>query len=251
MVRANVIFLIAGLTMVACSSSTSDAGDASGDAGAVDSGIDDSTNPLPGCPRDPGPEVMDFDPTSVADPIGDLSTFTMEKALAGYPKSGGVLTALITTDLGPIRCELDEAAAPMSVANFVGLARGTRPFKFSGAWRLQRFYDGLLWHRIVPGSVIVSGDPTGTGNGGPGYMLRSENRVAESLGTLATSEMVMPSGSQFHIVVGDGVPAKFNVFGKCDTATALAIAALPRTEADRPLKDVHIRRVHIARCPKK
>jgi peptidyl-prolyl cis-trans isomerase A (cyclophilin A) len=247
----------AAATVSACTSSTTTPPAAADDGGTeLDSGTveEDAApavpNPLPGCPQDPGPASVEFDPQAATDPIGGAEKFTIAQALAGYPESTGVLTALITTELGTIRCELDEAAAPISVANFVGLARGTRPYKTSSRWKVGRFYDGLIWHRVIPNFVIQGGDPRGTGTGGPGYSLVEENHVAEPAGTLAMAASNAPSGSQFYIVTGTGPAANYNVFGKCETETAIAIAAVPRDDRDKPETDVHMQRVDIARCPK-
>jgi peptidyl-prolyl cis-trans isomerase A (cyclophilin A) len=210
----------------------------------------DAADPIPGCPRDPGPPAQTVDPASKDDPTGGADKFTIAQALAGYPETPGVLTAVISTELGSIRCELDEAAAPISVANFVGLARGTRPFMKSGKWKLGRFYDGLIWHRVIPDFVIQGGDPLGKGTGGPGYDLVEENHVAEPLGTLAMAASNIPSGSQFYVVVGTGPSADYNVFGTCATEAAKAIAAVPRDKNDKPLTAVHMTRIDIARCPK-
>lgn len=251
-----------GALVVACSSSTSssssvpDAG-ADADVGPPPAPVVDAAsekdalppNPLPECPQDPGPTQTSIPPAK-SDPIGGADKFTLAQALEGYPQVAGVLTALITTELGKIRCDLDEAAAPISVANFVGLARGTRPYDADiKKWTVGRFYDGLLWHRVIPGFVIQGGDPNGNGTGGPGYDLVVENQVAELFGTLAMAGGESPSGSQFYIVVGNGPAANYNVFGRCETATATAIAAQPRDDADKPLTPVHIQRVDIARCP--
>lgn len=250
-----------GAMIVACSSSTSPATapDAGADsdappapAPAVDSGPEKDAlppNPLPECPQDPGPSQTSIPPAK-SDPIGGADKFTLVQALEGYPQVAGVLTALITTELGTIRCDLDETAAPLSVANFVGLARGTRPFDADiKKWKVGRFYDGLLWHRVIPGFVIQGGDPNGTGTGGPGYDLVVENQVPELFGTLAMAGGDAPSGSQFYIVVGNGPAPEYNVFGRCETATATSIAAQPRDDLDKPLTPVHMQRIDIARCP--
>jgi len=248
-----------GALIVACSSSTPsgdapatgenvDAAPANEDSGSVKDAL--PPNPLPGCPQDPGPPETSVSTWSGADPIGGADKFTLAQALAGYPDGAGVLTALITTEQGTIRCDLDEAAAPISVANFIGLARGTRPFEEAiKKWKVGRFYDGLLWHRVVPGFVIQGGDPDGKGTGGPGYDLVDENHVPELFGTLAMAAGDVPSGSQFYIVVGDGPPADYNVFGRCETATAIAIAAQPRDDADKPVTPIHMQRIDVARCP--
>ena len=247
----------AATLVLACSSSNTPAPGAAG-AGEIDSGTEEEDagstvpNPLPDCPLDPGPPAIEVDPDSPTDPVGGAEKFTLEQALAGYPESSGVLTALITTEKGTIRCELDETAAPVSVANFIGLARGTRPHKktTAGKWRVGRFYDGLIFHRVIPNFVIQGGDPRGTGTGGPGYSLIEENHVAEPAGTLAMAASDAPSGSQFYIVTGQGPAANYNVFGKCETETAIAIADVPRDGNDKPLTDVHMQRIDIARCPR-
>jgi peptidyl-prolyl cis-trans isomerase A (cyclophilin A) len=249
-----------GALIVACSSSTSSAGapDSGADADAAPPNGEDSgsttdalpPNPLPECPQDPGPPSTSANESWTTDPISGAEKFTLAQALEGYPQATGVLTALITTEQGTIRCDLDEAAAPISVANFVGLARGTRPFEADiKKWKVGRFYDGLLWHRVIPGFVIQGGDPNGKGTGGPGYDLVVENQIPEVFGTLAMAASDVPSGSQFYIVVGEGPAPEYNVFGRCETATAVAIAAQPRSASDKPLTPIHMQRIDIARCP--
>ena len=253
MLRPAVVCL-ATLFAACSSSSTAQAPNAVPDAGITEAAVD-ATPPtpqpdplLPGCTLDPGPSAVTVDPAAKTDPIGGADKFTMAQALAGFPASSGKLTALIRTEQGAIRCELSEAIAPVSVANFVGLARGTRPYK-SGTWKVGRFYDGLVWHRVVPDFVIQGGDPLGKGTGGPGYDLTDENHVEEPLGTLAMAAAAKPSGSQFYVVVGTGPAADYNVFGACTTDVAIAIANVPRDAVDHPTTPVHIQRIDIARCP--
>ena len=257
-VAAVVTAATAGL-IVACSSSTNNIGIA-GDAGPgvtptpTDAAPVDANAPavdlLPGCTKDPGAPAPTFDANAVDDPIGGADKFTLAMALAGFPAGAGKLTAAINTEKSVIKCELSETAAPISVANFVGLARGTRPYKIKNKWQVGRFYDGLIWHRVIPSFVIQGGDPDGVGTGGPGYDLVKENQLDEPLGTLAmaaTSTTV--SGSQFYIVVGKGPAANYNVFGNCTTESAIAIAAVDRDESDMPKTPVHLIKVEIARCP--
>lgn len=263
--RLSAFALLVGVSFAACSSDPSGGSDAGNDAGPSvaeeeedagegadpDAGaLSEGDNPLPGCPRDPGPGTVTVDPAAKSDPVGGAAKFTLGAALAGYPESTGVLTALITTEKSTIRCELAEDVAPISVANFVGLARGTRPFKKSGKWRVGRFYDGLLWHRVIPDFMIQGGDPLGKGTGGPGYDLVEENHVDEPQGTLAMAASATPSGSQFFVVVGKGPAPEYNVFGTCSTEAAIAISEVPRDANDKPNEDVHMTRIDIARCPK-
>lgn len=210
-------------------------------------------DPFASCPRDPGPGTL---PPPVSDggddPTGGADKFTLAMAMVGYPTSAtGVLRAAITTELGVIVCTLDETAAPATVANFVGLARGTRPSLSAGTWSLKRFYDGLKWHRVISGFVIQGGDPKGTGSGGPGYGLPVENHVKEPLGTLAMAATgpTAPSGSQFYVVVGTGPAADYNVFGNCDVGVAQEIANVKTNAKGAPVVPVHMIKVDIARCP--
>ncbi|MBI2389667.1 MAG: peptidylprolyl isomerase [Deltaproteobacteria bacterium] len=176
----------------------------------------------------------------------------MELALQGFPSTAtGKLTAAITTQLGIIVCTLDETKAPISVANFVGLARGTRPFYDPSVakWVARRFYDGLKWHRVIYDFVIQGGDPRGTGSGGPGYDLVKENQIAEPAGTLAMAAGDTPSGSQFYIVVGKGPAPNYNVFGTCALEVASEISMVETTSSDRPKVPIHMQRIDIARCP--
>jgi peptidyl-prolyl cis-trans isomerase A (cyclophilin A) len=222
---------------------------------------DAGPDPLVGCTKDPGAPAVTVDPNSATDPVmGGAAAFTLAKALDGFPATGGKLSVGIRTELGTIRCTFDEAAAPISVANFIGLARGTRPFKDDkGKWKTGHFYDGLIWHRVIPHFVIQGGDPDGVGTGGPGYDLVKENQVAESFGTLAMAASAQVSGSQFYIVVSEGPDAgpdagsppapDYNVFGTCETVTAVAISNVPRDRTDYPDTAVHTTKVEIGRCP--
>ena len=232
------------MAVLACSSgSSSTTSGGPGDA-AVQPAEETGTPTL-----DSGAPAPTFDPASPTDPIGSADQFTLALALAGFPAGGGKLTAAILTEKGSIKCELAEAAAPISVANFVGLARGTRPYKAAGKWKAGHFYDGLIWHRVIPNFVIQGGDPLGTGTGGPGYDLVKENQIEEPLGTLAMAASAKVSGSQFYVVVGKGPAADYNVFGTCATENAVTIAKVPRDADDLPTVPVHLLKVEIARCP--
>jgi len=227
---------ILSLALVACGSSSSP----QGDGGLFD--------PLTSCTKDPGATAPAFDPNSATDPTGGSDKFTLAMALAGFPAASGRLTAALLTDKGYVTCVLDEAAAPISTANFVGLARGTRPYKIAAQWQVGHFYDGLIFHRVIPDFVIQGGDPTGTGFNGPGYDLPVENQVVESVGTLAMAAGAKPNGSQFYVVVGAPPAASYNVFGSCRIDTATAISKVDTGPNNRPNTPVHIQSVAIGRC---
>jgi cyclophilin family peptidyl-prolyl cis-trans isomerase len=112
--------------------------------------------------------------------------------------------AVIKTNKGNIELELNPAEAPQTVNNFVTLAR-------------DGFYDGVTFHRVVPGFVIQGGDPTGTGRGGPGYQFKDEPvRRPYKAGTVAMANAgPNTNGSQFFICLEDqpGLPPNYTIFG--------------------------------------
>src|SRR4051794_30253480 len=100
--------------------------------------------------------------------------FTLEDATKGLAGSGPI-SATIDTDIGKLECKLYDDKAPVTVANFVGLARGIRPWKDpSGEWVKKAAYDGTVFHRIIKGFMIQGGDARGTGAGEPGYVIQDE-----------------------------------------------------------------------------
>ncbi|MGI8515342.1 MAG: peptidylprolyl isomerase [Acidimicrobiia bacterium] len=146
-------------------------------------------------------------------------------------------TAMLETNHGPITIELDPGRSPQTVNNFVFLAR-------------EGYYDGVTFHRVVPGFVIQGGDPTGTGSGGPGYKFRDE---LEGAGNYDRGVVAMANagpntnGSQFFICLKNaGLPHAYTIFGKVtDGMDAVdAIAALPR-KGEKPTQDAVINSVTI------
>ena len=141
-------------------------------------------------------------------------------------------TALLETNHGPITIEFDPVTSPMAVNNFVFLAR-------------EGFYDGAIFHRVVPGFVIQGGDPTGNGTGGPGYRFRDElERSGDySRGTVAMANSgPNTNGSQFFICLGNvGLPHTYTIFGTVtDGMEAVdSIASAPR-KGERPKEDCAI-----------
>lgn len=145
---------------------------------------------------------------------------------------GKAYSATISTNHGNIEVELDPAAAPQTVNNFVFLANDC-------------YYDGVVFHRVVPGFVIQGGDPTGSGSGGPGYKFRDEleGDGKYSRGTVAMANAgPNTNGSQFFICLDDvGLPHAYTIFGRVtEGMEALdAIAAIPR-RGERPTTDAVI-----------
>ncbi len=198
-----------------------------------------------------------------ADPSDPLSgKFTIEEAVKGL-SGAGKLTAVIETSLGTFTCELFEKDAPGTVANFVGLARGLRPYRdpVSGQWVKKPFYDGLIFHRVIPSFMIQGGDIKGNGTGEPGYTIQDEKNDPHKFdrgGMLAMANRgPNTAGSQFFITEGptqmldDGARpgAHYQIFGQCTPAELVQkIAAVPRDGRDRPLQqDVKIVKVTVSR----
>jgi peptidyl-prolyl cis-trans isomerase A (cyclophilin A) len=146
----------------------------------------------------------------------DLATYTAD--LAGR----GPLTATLETAQGTLHCELFAAAAPVAVANFVGLARGLHPFvdPVTGKVEKRPYYDGTFFHRVIPGFMAQGGDPTATGTGGPGYQFAGEvSRELRHLpGTLSMANAGPDTnGSQFFITEAatPQLDGGYTAFGRC------------------------------------
>lgn len=147
-------------------------------------------------------------------------------------------SASVDTSHGEIVIELDAARSPITVNNFVSLAR-------------DGFYDGVVFHRVIENFMIQGGDPTGTGRGGPGYRFRDELEGAGSYsrGTVAMANAgPNTNGSQFFICHSDvGLPHSYTIFGQVVSGLEAvdSIATTPTDAGDRPHDDVVINKVTI------
>lgn len=129
-----------------------------------------------------------------------------EKAKTQALSAGGEKTAVLETTKGVIKFRFFEADAPETAANFIKLAD-------------KKFYDGLSFHRVVPGFVIQGGCPNGNGTGGPGYNIKAEfNKNPHLEGTVAMARAQHPdsAGSQFYICLAPqpGLDNQYTVFGQ-------------------------------------
>src|SRR4051795_6217623 len=149
-------------------------------------------------------------------------------------------TAVMHTNHGDITLELFDEDAPKTVENFKKLAGDS-------------FYNGVIFHRVIPDFMIQGGDPTGTGSGGPGYKFEDEfndNKVERGALAMANSGP-NTNGSQFFIVTADSCPwldGKHTVFGRVtDGMDAVdTISAVDRDARDKPHTDVKIERVELS-----
>jgi cyclophilin family peptidyl-prolyl cis-trans isomerase len=151
-----------------------------------------------------------------------------------------VTTGTLHTNKGAIEFELFDADAPKTVENFVKLAR-------------EAFYDGVVFHRVIPDFMIQGGDPTGTGRGGPGYTFEDEfndNKVVRGALAMANAGP-NTNGSQFFIVTAEATPwldGKHTVFGRVTNGMDVVdeIANVDTDANDKPREDVTIERVELS-----
>jgi peptidyl-prolyl cis-trans isomerase A (cyclophilin A) len=166
-------------------------------------------------------------------------------------------TATLHTNHGDIVVNLLGDHAPQTVANFVGLASGTKEYTDpeTGQPTTGRFYDGLIFHRVIDGFMIQGGDPEGTGRGGPGYTFGDEfhpDLVFNKPYLLAMANAGPgTNGSQFFITVGPTphLNRKHTIFGEVADADSRAVVdkiARVRTRSERPVEEVVITSVDIA-----
>jgi peptidyl-prolyl cis-trans isomerase A (cyclophilin A) len=191
------------------------------------------------------------------DPIEGL--FSLEAALAGLPVDGELWVEFVTAR-GVIDCRLYEQLTPVTVANFVGLARGLRPWydRDTDTWvEGQPYYDGSTFHRVIPGFMIQGGDPTATGRGNPGYVIPDEihPQLGHDGGALSMANKGANTGSaQFFIVLEPAghLDGAHSVFGRCTAKgveVANEIANVAVGANDKPVEDEVVEAVRIVRRP--
>jgi peptidyl-prolyl cis-trans isomerase A (cyclophilin A) len=164
---------------------------------------------------------------------------------------------VMDTSMGRITCQFYQKQAPHAVANFIALAEGTKDWTDPASGKVQhhrRYYDGTIFHRVIPEFMIQGGDPTGTGMGDPGYKFDDEidpNLNYDRPGRLAMANSgPNTNGSQFFITElpfesGNG---HYVLFGQCDDASVdvvKAIARVQRDPSDKPLTPVVLQKVTI------
>ncbi|HVU06004.1 MAG TPA: peptidylprolyl isomerase [Polyangiaceae bacterium] len=190
-------------------------------------------------------------PVSPGDPLA--GKFSLADATAGLPP-GNKLVATMKTDKGTLECELYADKAPITVANFVGLARGLRPWKNpAGEWVKKPLYDGTPFHRIIPGFMIQGGDPRGNGSGDPGYVIPDEVWTGAHHDTRGQICMANrgpnTNGSQFFIMDGAAshLDSGYTIFGKCSPDSVIQAIAATKTQGDRAIDPPKIQSVTVKR----
>nr|WP_279588969.1 peptidylprolyl isomerase [Amycolatopsis granulosa] len=172
---------------------------------------------------------------------------------------GARATAVLHTNAGDIRINLFPDHAPKTVANFVGLAEGTKEYNRPNAKGENSgpFYDGAIFHRVISGFMIQGGDPTGTGRGGPGYQFGDEFHPELQFDRPYLLAMANAgpgtNGSQFFITVAKTPHLNFKhtIFGEvADQQSRDVVDSIADTAtgpADKPLQDVVIEKIDIQR----
>ena len=171
------------------------------------------------------------------------------------------MEATLHTNHGDITVELYPTHAPETVANFVGLATGKREWTHpkTGEKTSDPLYDGVIFHRVIPGFMIQGGDPIGMGTGGPGYQFDDEihpelaftEPYLLAMANAGKSRGRGTNGSQFFITVAptEWLTGKHTIFGKVadDQSKAVVddIAAVATGPGDRPVEDVVIESVTV------
>jgi peptidyl-prolyl cis-trans isomerase A (cyclophilin A) len=166
--------------------------------------------------------------------------------------------AEFATTEGSFKIRLFDQEAPETVANFVGLAEGTKEWTHPGTQKKMTntpFYDGIVFHRVIEGFMIQGGDPLGQGIGGPGYKFKDEFHPSlrhTKAGILSMANAgPNTNGSQFFITLGPTphLDNRHSVFGEVVEGMEVVrrIGSTPTGRQDRPVKDVVINAVKITR----
>lgn len=198
--------------------------------------------------------------------VAQTTTSTQKPAAKPSAATAGPPTAIIDTTAGKLTCILFPEKAPIGVANFVGLGRGTKDWTNPKTGKKMHgvpLYNGTIFHRIIPEFMIQGGDPLGTdpargGTGDPGYKFKNETTpllTFDRPGRLAYANSGPDTnGSQFFVteVPYPSLDGKYTIFGQCDDASVelvKKIARMPRGANDRPDVPVTINKIsflHVA-----
>ncbi len=166
-------------------------------------------------------------------------------------------TVVFDTSMGRLTCKLFTKEAPLTTANFIGLATGTRDWTDPVSHKKQHakpLYNGTTFHRVIPGFMIQGGDPVGDGTGDPGYAFADE--IVPDLTFSVPGRLAMANsgpntnGSQFFITETPqpSLDGSYSIFGQCDDASVTvekAIAQVDRNGSDKPLTPVTLNKVTI------
>lgn len=181
--------------------------------------------------------------------------FTLDEATVGL-EGTGPLMATLETSKGRLECRLYDKESPITVASFVGLARGLRAFvdPTTHTWEKRPFFDGLLFHRVIPGFMVQTGDIAGHGAGDAGFRIPNESAPKLRFNRPGLLGMANngPDTNSAQFFVTEAAAAHLNggytIFGECKpTKVVRDIARVPRDVNDRPRAPVYLTKVTISR----
>lgn len=194
--------------------------------------------------------------TSPSDALPDAPSTTTQARPPVVPTGP---TAVIDTTMGRLACTLYDKQAPVTVANFIGLAEGLKDWTDPKTLKKvhgEPFYNGTTFHRVIPSFMIQGGDKLGDGRGDPGYLFQDEfdpTLTFDEPGRLAMANSgPNTNGSQFFIteVSVPQLNGKHTIFGQCDSHTVLLVASMARVqrdESDKPITPIVINKITIVR----
>ncbi len=193
-------------------------------------------------------------PVSPGDPV--QGRFTIQQAEDAVPGEGE-LSAELHTSIGKIDCELWAERAPITVANFVGLALGIRPWRSEQGWVERPYFDGSLFHRVVPDFVIQGGRRVESLESGPGYAIPDETWEGarhDEMGLLCmANEGPNTGGSQFFIMADSSAPqldGSYTIFGSCFQTDVVRAISRVKAFGEKPAENVWLEKVVITRAPR-
>jgi peptidyl-prolyl cis-trans isomerase A (cyclophilin A) len=190
-------------------------------------------------------------------PADDLPDAPQATAAAMIHPNGP--TVVMDTSMGRITCQFYQKQAPKAVANFIALAEGTKDWTDPVTKKIQHnkpYYDGTIFHRVIPEFMIQGGDPMGTGLGDPGFTFEDEfdpNLNFDGPGKLAMANSgPNTNGSQFFVTEQgyDSLNQHYTLFGQCDESSVAVVKTIARVERDgndKPLTPVVLKKVTIVR----
>jgi peptidyl-prolyl cis-trans isomerase A (cyclophilin A) len=195
-------------------------------------------------------------PTAPVKPSEDdplKGKWDLSDATKGLP-AGKTILATIDTNLGSLECKLFDDKAPLTVANFVGLARGIRPWKTpEGKWEKKAAYDGTIFHRIIKGFMIQGGDAKKNGTGEPGYNIPDEiweDANHDRAGLLCMANRgPNTNGAQFFITddAAAHLDVGYTIFGECSPVDVVHKIASVEVAGEKPVSPVEIKKITISR----
>jgi peptidyl-prolyl cis-trans isomerase A (cyclophilin A) len=198
----------------------------------------------------PEPPKPPQDPPS-DDPL--KGKFTLADATKGLPP-GKQLVATIETSLGKVECKLFDDKAPITVANFVGLARGVRPWRTpAGTWEKKPAYDGTIFHRIIKGFMIQGGDAMKNGSGEAGYVIPDEvwtGATHDHAGQLCMANRGKNTNSAQFFITDAAAPhldGGYTIFGECGPVDVIHTLASVEMLGGRPKTPPDIKKVTVTR----